>query len=681
MKDFTTKDIRNVVLLGHGGCGKTTLVEALAFASGATNRLGRTADGNTISDFDKEEIKRQFSINTSLIPLIWEDTKINILDTPGYFDFVGEVEQAVSAADAAVIVVNGKTGVEAGTIKAWEICEKNNLPRMFFVTGMDDDKASYRQVVEKLTELYGRKIAPFHQPIRENERFVGYINIVKMNARRFTGIAQYEETDIPDYSVGYMESYREQLMDAVASTNDELMEKFFEGEEFTADEINKAIYDNVVDGSLVPVTMGSGQNVYGAFMLLNNIVRYFPAPNVLDDVDPDRAFSAKVFKTIADPFMGKHSLIKVMGGTLTTDTAIYNPRTDVEEKISRLYVLMGKETIEVKQLAAGDIGSIAKLNGVVTGDTLCTKGNNVEYPKYEYTVPYTYMRYKVANKGDEDKVAAAIAKLLDEDVTLKMVNDKENRQLLLYGIGEQHLEVVASKLETKYRVKIDLSKPKFAYRETIKKSAKAQGKYKKQSGGHGQYGDVIMEFSPLGDTEKAYEFSEKVFGGAVPKNYFPAVEKGIAECTLKGLLAAYPVVGINAVLLDGSYHPVDSSELAFKMAATMAFRKAFMEAHPVLLEPIATLKVTVPDRFTGDVMGDLNKRRARVMGMEPADSKQVIIASIPMSELYGYSTVLRSMTGGYGDFSYEFSNYEQAPSDVAEKEIAARADKVDKGEL
>ncbi|MBE5963641.1 MAG: elongation factor G [Lachnospira sp.] len=681
MKDFTTKDIRNVVLLGHGGCGKTTLVEALAFASGATNRLGRTADGNTISDFDKEEIKRQFSINTSLIPLIWEDTKINILDTPGYFDFVGEVEQAVSAADAAVIVVNGKTGVEAGTIKAWEICEKNNLPRMFFVTGMDDDKASYRQVVEELTELYGRKIAPFHQPIRENERFVGYINIVKMNARRFTGIAQYEETDIPDYSVGYMESYREQLMDAVASTNDELMEKFFEGEEFTADEINKAIYDNVVDGSLVPVTMGSGQNVYGAFMLLNNIVRYFPAPNVLDDVDPDRPFSAKVFKTIADPFMGKHSLIKVMGGTLTTDTAIYNPRTDVEEKISRLYVLMGKETIEVKQLAAGDIGSIAKLNGVVTGDTLCTKGNNVEYPKYEYTVPYTYMRYKVANKGDEDKVAAAIAKLLDEDVTLKMVNDKENRQLLLYGIGDQHLEVVASKLETKYRVKIDLTKPKFAYRETIKKTAKAQGKYKKQSGGHGQYGDVIMEFSPLGDTEKAYEFSEKVFGGAVPKNYFPAVEKGIAECTLKGLLAAYPVVGINAVLLDGSYHPVDSSELAFKMAATMAFRKAFMEAHPVLLEPIATLKVTVPDRFTGDVMGDLNKRRARVMGMEPADSKQVIIASIPMSELYGYSTVLRSMTGGYGDFSYEFSNYEQAPSDVAEKEIAARADKVDKGEL
>ncbi|MBQ8730815.1 MAG: elongation factor G, partial [Lachnospiraceae bacterium] len=536
-------------------------------------------------------------------------------------------------------------------------------------------------VVEKLTELYGRKIAPFHQPIRENERFVGYINIVKMNARRFTGIAQYEETDIPDYSVGYMESYREQLMDAVASTNDELMEKFFEGEEFTSDEINKAIYDNVVDGSLVPVTMGSGQNVYGAFMLLNNIVRYFPAPNVLDDVDPDRAFSAKVFKTIADPFMGKHSLIKVMGGTLTTDTAIYNPRTDVEEKISRLYVLMGKETIEVKQLAAGDIGSIAKLNGVVTGDTLCTKGNNVEYPKYEYTVPYTYMRYKVANKGDEDKVAAAIAKLLDEDVTLKMVNDKENRQLLLYGIGDQHLEVVASKLETKYRVKIDLTKPKFAYRETIKKTAKAQGKYKKQSGGHGQYGDVIMEFSPLGDTEKAYEFSEKVFGGAVPKNYFPAVEKGIAECTLKGLLAAYPVVGINAVLLDGSYHPVDSSELAFKMAATMAFRKAFMEAHPVLLEPIATLKVTVPDRFTGDVMGDLNKRRARVMGMEPADSKQVIIASIPMSELYGYSTVLRSMTGGYGDFSYEFSNYEQAPSDVAEKEIAARADKVDKGEL
>lgn len=692
MNVFDTDKIRNVVLLGHGGCGKTTLAEAMAYASGITKRQGKISEGNTISDYDKEEIKRSFSISTSVIPVIWEDTKINILDTPGYFDFVGEVEEAVSAADAAVIVVNGKTGVEVGTRKAWELCEKYNLPRIIFVTGMDDDNASYRQVVEDLTEIYGKRIAPFHQPIRENEKFVGYVNIIKMNGRRFTDIAKYEEIDIPEYSKENLAIFREKLMEAVAETSEELMDKYFNGEEFTYEEISKAMRANVIEGTVVPVTMGSGVNVHGVFMLMQDIVKYLPSPQRKEvmgtntktgdefdgDYDESKPFSARVFKTIVDPFIGKYSLIKVCSGSVKSDSLVYNATRDSEEKLSRLYVLRGKEPIEVPELRAGDIGAIAKLTNTKTGDTLSTKVCPVEYEREEYSVPYTYMRYKTVTKGDDDKVAGALAKLMDEDVTLKCVNDVENRQSLIYGIGEQQLEIVVSKLLNRYKVEIELSKPKFAFRETIRKKATAQGKYKKQSGGHGQYGDVKMEFEPSGDLTKPYVFEEKVFGGAVPKNFFPAVEKGIAESVLKGPLAAYPVVGIKATLVDGSYHPVDSSEMAFKMAATMAFKEGIMAASPVLLEPIAALKVIVPDSYTGDIMGDLNKRRGRVMGMNPLDGKkQEIVADIPMSELYGYSTELRSMTGGFGEFSYEFSRYEQAPTDVCEREIAARAKKLE----
>lgn len=692
MNVFDTDKIRNVVLLGHGGCGKTTLAEAMVYASGITKRQGKISEGNTISDYDKEEIKRSFSISTSVIPVTWEDTKINILDTPGYFDFVGEVEEAVSAADAAVIVVNGKTGVEVGTRKAWELCEKYNLPRIIFVTGMDDDNASYRQVVEDLTEIYGKRIAPFHQPIRENEKFVGYVNIIKMNGRRFTDIAKYEEIDIPEYSKENLAIFREKLMEAVAETSEELMDKYFNGEEFTYEEISKAMRANVIEGTVVPVTMGSGVNVHGVFMLMQDIVKYLPSPQRKEvmgtntktgdefdaDYDVSKPFSARVFKTIVDPFIGKYSLIKVCSGSVKSDSLVYNVTRDSEEKLSRLYILRGKEPIEVPELRAGDIGAIAKLTNTKTGDTLSTKGCPVEYEREEYSVPYTYMRYKTVTKGDDDKVAGALAKLMDEDVTLKCVNDVENRQSLIYGIGEQQLEIVVSKLLNRYKVEIELSKPKFAFRETIRKKATAQGKYKKQSGGHGQYGDVKMEFEPSGDLTKPYVFEEKVFGGAVPKNFFPAVEKGIAESVLKGPLAAYPVVGIKATLIDGSYHPVDSSEMAFKMAATMAFKEGIMAASPVLLEPIATLKVVVPDTYTGDIMGDLNKRRGRVMGMNPLDGKkQEIVADIPMSELYGYSTELRSMTGGFGEFSYEFSRYEQAPTDVCEREIAARAKKLE----
>ena len=688
MKVYRTDEVRNVVLLGHGGSGKTSLVEAMAYVSGATNRMGKVSDGNTISDFDKEEQKRKFSLSTSLIPIEWEKAKINILDTPGYFDFVGEVEEAVSAADAAVIVVSGKAGVEVGTEKAWELCEKYKLPRMVYVTEMDVDDASFRQVVEDLTAKYGKKIAPHFQPIRENEKLVGYVNVIKNAGRRYTGIEQREECEIPEYCLPNLEICREALMEAVAETSEDFMDRYFSGEEFSVEEIRAAMRTSVTDGSIVPVAMGSNTEAQGVANLLSDIVRFFPSPdkktcvginrktNSIFEANYDfaKSKSAYVFKTMVDPFIGKYSFLKVCSGVLKSDDTLYNTSTDSEEKIGKLYTMIGNKPVEVSELHAGDIGAVAKLNAVKTGDTLSAKNTQVMYAKTEYSKPYTYMKYVVKTKGDEDKVSQALSRMMAEDVTLKVVNDSENRQALLYGMGDQHLEVVVSKLAARYKVAVDLETPKVAFRETIRKTSDVDTKYKKQSGGHGQYGHVKMKFEPSGDLETPYVFEQIVVGGAVPKNYFPAVEKGLQESVVKGPVAGYPVVGVKAVLYDGSYHPVDSSEMAFKTATIQAFKKGFMEAGPVLLEPIANIKVTVPDEYTGDVMGDLNKRRGRVLGMNPiAGGKQVIEADIPMTGVFGYCTVLRSMTGGRGVYEYEFVRYEQAPSDVQEKEIAARA--------
>ncbi len=687
MNVYTTDSIRNVVFLGHGGSGKTSLVEAMAYVSGLTSRIGKVTDGTTISDYDKEEIKRKFSINTSVVPIIWKDTKINILDTPGFFDFVGEVEEAVAAADAAVIVVSGKAGVEVGTEKAWELCEKYKLPRMFFVSDMDVDNASFREVVETLTEMYGKKIAPFYQPIRENEKFVGYINVMKMAGRRFTGIGTREDCEIPDYCKPNLDIYREAMMDAVAETSEEFMERYFAGDEFSVGEIRAAMKMNVDDGSIVPVSMGSSIELRNIHNMLNDIVELLPSPDKKEcaginsktneifqaDYNFSKAKSAYVFKTIADPFIGKYSLIKVCSGVIKSDDVLYNSTTETEEKLNKLYVMRGNKPIEVTELHAGDIGAIGKA-GCRTGDTLSTKAVPVVYGRTEISKPFTYMAYRATKKGDEDKISQALAKMMDEDLTIKAVNDAENRQSLLYGMGDQHLSVIVSILAEKYKVDVELEKPKVAFRETLRKKSDVEYKYKKQSGGHGQYGHVKMTFEPSGDLETPYVFDQMVVGGAVPKNYFPAVEKGIQESVVKGPLAGYPVVGVKAVLYDGSYHPVDSSEMAFKTAAVQAFKKGFMEASPILLEPIATVTVLVPDRYTGDVMGDLNKRRGRVLGMNPAGTgKTEVVADVPMMEIFGYNTDLRSMTGGSGVYSYEFARYEQAPSDVQEKEVAARA--------
>lgn len=690
MNVFTTDKIRNVVLLGHGGCGKTSLAEAMAYLAGLTNRMGTVDDGNTISDYDKEETKRHFSIHTSLIPIPWGDVKINLLDTPGYFDFVGEVEEAVSAADAAIIVVSGKAGIETGTKRAWNLCEKYKLPRMIFVTDMDIDNASYRQVVEDLQALYGKKIAPFHLPIRENTQFVGYANVVQQKAKRWNDKGSVDKFEVPDYSKENLGICREALLEAVAETSEDFMERYFNGEEFSEDEIRQALRVNVIDGSIVPVLMGSNILARGMYTLMADIVKYFPSPDRREcagintktnevyqaDYDFAKPKSAYIFKTIVDPYIGKYSLIKVNSGVLKTDDLLYNYHRDCDEKIGRLYVLRGNKTEEVSELHAGDIGALAKLTKSLTTDTLSTRNNPVAYLRTNISKPYVSMRYKAKNKGDEDKISQALQKLLAEDLTLQSVNDSENHQTLLYGMGEQHLEIVASMLLEKYKVAIELMRPKVAFRETIRKKSDVEYKYKKQSGGHGQYGHVKMTFEPSGDLDQPYEFDQCVVGGAVPKNFFPAVEKGIAEAVKSGPLAAYPVIGVKATLYDGSYHPVDSSEMAFKVAAAQAFKKGFMEASPVLLEPIATLTVVAPDEYTGDIMGDLNKRRGRVMNMNAENGYQEITADIPYLELYGYNTQLRSITSGSGTFSYAFARYEQAPDDVAAKQIEERASKL-----
>ena len=650
MKVYTTDKIRNVVLLGHGGAGKTTLAEAMCYLAGVTSRVGKVEDGNTVSDFTKEEQKRGFSIKTSVIPIEWQDCKINILDTPGYFDFVGEVEEAISVADAAIIVISGKAGVEVGTERAWDLCEKYNIPRMFYVSDMDIDNVSYRQVVEDLSERYGKKIAPFNFPIRVNEKFTGYVNVIAEKAYEWKG-KDAVEIDVPDYSQEYLENYRDTLMETVAETSEEFMERYFEGDVFSEAEIRSAARTNVIDGSIVPVEMGASTICRGVYTLLDDIVKYMPSAenrkmnginlktNEIFEANFDfsKPKSAYIFKTIVDPFIGRYSLIKVRSGVFKTDDTVYDSALETEMRIGKLYIMMGNKTSEVPELHAGDLGAVAKLGDAKTGDTLSTKATPIQYGKMEISTPYTYIRYKAKNKNDVDKIAQAMAK-------------------------------------------ISSMAPKVAYRETIRKTSDVEYKYKKQSGGHGQYGHVKMRYSPLGDQSKAYEFSDEVVGGSVPKNYFPAVEKGIIDSVQKGPLAGYPVVGVNCVLYDGSYHPVDSSEMAFKTASVQAFKKGFLEASPVLLEPIVSLKVTIPDAYTGDVMGDLNKRRGRVLGMNPiGGGKQVVEAEVPQSELFDYCTVLRSMTGGRGDYEYEFVRYEQAPADIQAKEVEARAKQLEEG--
>ncbi len=657
MKVFTTDKIRNVVVLGHSGAGKTSLVSAM----------------NGIATASKQRMTEPAATTQMLVqPILWDDHKINILDVPGAFDFVGEIEEAVGVADAAIIVISGKNGVENGTRKAWAMCEKYHLPRIVYVSDMDIDDVSFKNVVLGLQELYGKCIAPFHFPLRENEEFVGYVNVIQERAKRWQSDGTVVKSEVPEYSMENLSIYREALMEAVAETSEEFLDRYFAGETFSENEIRQALRVNVSEGTIVPVMMGSNTMERGMYTLLADIIKYLPSPdqrsatgmNVLTqelfeaNYNFAKAKTAYVFKTIMDPFIGKYSLFKVMSGVIKSDDNLYDQVKGQEIRISKLYVMKGSKAEEVEELHAGDVGALSKVSGLQTSTTLSTKATPVLYPATAISTPYCAMRYFAADAKEDDKLTQSLLKLAEEDRTLRVENDSENRQTLVYGISEQHLQAVADRLRAKYNVEMQLEAPKVAYRETIRGSADVEYKHKKQSGGHGQYGHVKIKVSPSGDLTSTYEFEETVVGGAVPKNFFPAVEKGIAEGTQAGPLAGYPVVGIHVNLYDGSSHSVDSSEAAFKTAATMALKDALMKADPVLLEPIASLQVRVPEDKVGDVMGELSKRRAKIMGMNPQDGVQVVDAEIPYATLYGLGTVLHSITGGEASYSYEFLKYE-----------------------
>lgn len=691
MRNYTANEVRNIVLLGHSGCGKTTIGEAALFYSGATKRFGKVEEGNTISDYDPEEIRRKVSISTSVLPVEWKDTKINFLDTPGYFDFVGEVKLAISVADTALIVVSAKSGVEVGTEKAWEYTEEMNIPKMIFVNQIDDDNADFVGALSQMREKFGKSVAPLQIPFDDEDgKAVGFINIIKRDARKKVG-DKLQPCEIPADKVEEVEELRSMIVEVAAESNDELLEKYFNDEELTLEEIYEGLKVGIANHTIAPVICGSATLGYGIKLLMSTIVKFIPSSTecrpsfectdlrlgenegMIRYNSEKEHLAAFVFKTISDPYVGRLNIFRVISGTINNTKTVYNPEKDTYEKISHLYVVRGKEQIEVEELNAGDIGALAKLTNTSTQDTLCSKYFPVLLPKIKLPESVLCMAIVPKGKGDEDKISAALTKIREEDPTIKMEVNKETKQTLLYGTGEQQLDVLVNKLKTKYKIDVDLVDPIIPFRETIKSKIKVQGKYKKQSGGHGQYGDVWIEFEPSGDLSTAYLFEEKIFGGSVPKQYFPAVEKGLQESVNRGVLAGYPVVGLKATLVDGSYHPVDSSEMAFKMATSVAFKDGVSKAKPTILEPIAHVEIIIPEKYMGDIMGDVNKRRGRILSMNTEGDKKVIIAEVPLSELHKYATDLRSMTQGRGSYSYHFERYEEAPMDIQKKVIEKRA--------
>lgn len=683
MKLYESSKIKNFCLLGHGNSGKTSLAEAMLYTAGSIERMGRTQDGNTVMDFDPEEIKRKFSISTAVATCDWSGTKFNIIDTPGYFDFVGEVQEGVRVADAALIVLSGKSGLTVGAEKAWKYAEDAGIPKMIFINKVDDERVNYYGVLEQLREKYGKRIAPFQVPIREGDTITGFVNVVEGEARKFDGNRTITAA-MPEGMDEEIAPVREMINEAVAESSEELMEKYFAGEPFTPEETYAALRAGVAAGDIVPVLCGSAYNKLGISSLMNAIGAYFPASDASDEffiakkadgsdarrkVSVNDPLAALVFKTVADPYVGRLSYFKVYSGIMTPDTTVYNSVTESNERIGKIYALVGKKQVEVEKLNAGDIGAVTKLANTGTGDTLCSVTDRVVIDGIDFAKPNTALAAVPKAKGDEDKISQGLSKLTDEDKTFEIENNSETHQTLIRGMGEQHIDILVSKLKNKFGVEVSLTEPKVAYRETIRGKVKVEGKHKKQSGGHGQYGHVWIEFEPCDSDSLVFE--EKVFGGAVPKNYFPAVEKGLQESMKHGVIAGYPVVGVKATLLDGSYHPVDSSEMAFKTAASLAFKAGMEQAKPILLEPIGHLNVYVPDSYTGDIIGDINKRRGQMLGMTPqGDGITLIEGEVPMSEMTSYSSDLRSMTQAKGSFEFAFERYQEAPPQVAEK-IAA----------
>lgn len=688
MKQSDATKIRNITLAGHLGSGKTALAEALLYKAGATDRLGKCADGNTVSDYDPEEIKRQISINTTLSSFSSGENRINLLDTPGLFDFAGGMLEGIQAADTVMLTVSAKSGVKVGTRKAYDAAAKLGRSKMFVITKIDDPNANFYNTLTQLKTVFGPTVCPVVVPVIQNSQIISYVNLIEMKAYKYDDKGNAVETDMPTPEVSEKMEYRLEglisaISEAVAETDEALMEKFFEGEAFTQKELIDGIHNGMNKGIITPVVCVSSTTLAGIDMLLKEIDLLLPAPQEVDApigvdqkedpiavaCDPAAPLAAYVFRTVADPFVGKMSFIRVYAGKLSADADVLNATTGATEKIGKLYALLGKKQEEVSFAAAGDIVVAAKISAG-TSDTLCAPERVLRFAPIQYPKPCYSLCVKAKTQGDETKISAGIARLLEEDQTLSYQQDAFTKEQILSGLGSMHLEVTAAKLKNKFGVDVQLEVPRIAYRETIRKKVKVEGKHKKQSGGHGQYGHVWIEFEPcMGDD---LVFEERVFGGAVPRNFFPAVEKGLQECVRKGVLAGCPVVGLKAILVDGSYHPVDSSEMAFKMAASIAYKEGLPQADPVMLEPIGSLNVTVPDENTGDVMGELNKRRGRVLGMEPvAPGMTLIQAEVPMREMQDFALYLRQSTRGMGEFSFTFLRYEQLPANLLSTVIAS----------
>ena len=688
MKHYDINKIKNIALAGHNGSGKTSLAEALLYKAGVTDRLGKTSDGTTICDYDPEEIKRKISISTSLASFEYNDYKINLLDTPGLFDFASEMIEGIHAADTVMITVSAKSGVKVGARKAYAEAVKQGKSTMFVVTKIDDKDANFFNVLTELKTVFGPTVCPVVVPVIQNGAIVSYVNLIEMKAYKYDANGNAIETDMPTAEISEKFEYRidgliAAVSEAVAETSDELMEKFFEGEAFTQKELIDGIHDGMNRGIITPVVCTSATELAGIDMLLKEIGLLLPSPCEVPaaeaadaDENPveiecsaDAPLAAYIFKTIADPFVGKMSMIRVMSGKLDSNSEAVNASSGAAEKIGKLYTLCGKKQIEVDYAEAGDIVVAAKISAN-TGDTLAAASKVIALPAMEFPKPCYSMAVKAKAQGDEAKISTGMQRLVEEDPTLTYAMDENTKEQILSGLGEQHLEVAATKLKGKFGVDVALSVPKIAYRETIRKKVKVEGKHKKQSGGHGQYGHVWIEFEPC--VSDGLVFEEKVFGGAVPKNYFPAVQKGLEDSVKKGVLAGCPVVGLKAILVDGSYHPVDSSEMAFKTAASIAYKEGLRQADPVMLEPIGELKVTAPDDNTGDIMGELNKRRGRVLGMEPVSHGVTMIqAEVPMREMHDFAMYLRQTTRGLGSFTLEFMRYEQLPANLLSEVIMA----------
>ena len=679
MKGYSTDKIRNVILLGHGGCGKTTFLEAALLATGAITRMGKVEDGNTTSDYDKMEIEKKHSINTTLVPVEYQGYKYNFLDTPGYFDFIGEVVSALRVSASAVLVLDATAGVEVGTEKAWKLLEERKLPRIIFVNKMDKGYVNYPKLLNELKEKFGKKIAPFCIPIGEKDEFKGFVNVVDMVGRVFDG-KECVDTPIPaDVDVSEV---RNLLFEAIAETDEALMDKYFAGEEFTQEEIVKGLHKGVVNGDIVPVMVGSAQQNIGIHTLLNYLDLYMPCPTELfsgqrvgEDpitqqekvvkISDENPFSAIVFKTLVDPFIGKITFFKVNSGVLRKETEVFNPKKNKKERIAQLITMQGNKQIEIEELHAGDIGATTKLLYTQTGDTLCDKNYPVVFNKIRFPKPNIFSGVLPADKNDDEKLSTALQRVMEEDPTFVVTRNYETKQLLIGGQGEKHLYIILCKIKNKFGVHAELQDVIVSYRETILGKAEVQGKHKKQSGGAGQYGDVFIRFEP---SDKEFEFVDEIKGGVVPRNYIPAVEKGLMEAKEKGVLAGYPVINFKATLYDGSYHPVDSNDLSFKLAAILAFKLGMEKAKPVLLEPVVKMKITIPEEYMGDVMGDLNKRRGRVLGMDHNEAgEQLLFAEVPEAEILKYSIDLRALTQGRGEFEYEFVRYEEVPENISKR--------------